>query len=457
VIGGISLSAFSEQPVKDFDWQKELVAITRPILSSLNELTEKPRRIDELRSQIERYEDQLEVIDKALDSIDTFRQQTPPDIIADKFEVVAAAWRQRKVDTDNALEVARYQLASLQGEDISMLEAVKAGTYEFLLGRGLTLGIALGVAVLVWFVMRALLWLFRKRPSRETSKQKITRNRLVLYSYRGLTALFMLLAVMTVFYIRGDLLLLALSILGLAIFVLALRQTLPRYIAETQLLLDVGPVRTGERLIHNGLPMQVKSINMHSVLSNPELEGMIRLPLGALSAMASRPCNEESWFPTRVGEYVLLTDHRYGQVLRQTLETVQLKIAGSLVQFPTVDFLQLSLRNLSREGFGLAVTFGIDYQHQSICLDQAPPRFHEALRRTFAREALADEVNDILVEFKEAGVNSLDYLIYLTMKGSAAGSYYKIGRLIQQTCVEVCNREGWGIPFAQLTIHQAES
>ena len=455
-IGGISLKIFSEQPEEDFDWQKELVSITKPILSSLNELTEKPRRIDELRSQIGRYEDQIEVIDKALVSIETLRQQTLPDIIADKFEAVATAWRQRRADTDNALEVARYQLASLQGEDISTLEAVKAALNDFLKGRGLTLGLALVTAILVWIVMRSLLWLFRKRPGHETRKQKITRNRLVLYGYRGLTALFILLTVITVFYVRGDLLLLALSILGLAMLILALRQALPRYIAETRLLLDVGPVRTGERVVCNGLPMQVKAINMNSVLCNPELEGVIRLPLGALNDMVSRPCDEEPWFPARAGDYVLLSDNRYGQVLRQTLEVVQIKMAGSLVQFSAADFLQLNLRNLSREGFGLAVTFGIDYRHQAICLDQVPSRIHVALRQTFAHEGLDGDVADILVDFKEAGASSLDYLINLTMKGSAAGLYYKLGRLVQQTCVDVCNREGWGIPFAQLTIHQED-
>jgi len=142
--------------------------------------------------------------------------------------------------------------------------------------------------------------------------------------------------------------------------------------------------------------------------------------------------------------------------MRQTLEVVQVKVAGSLVQFSAADFLHLNLRNLSREGFGLAVTFGIDYRHQAICLDQVPQRFHDALRETFAHKGLDGEVAEILVEFKEAGASSLDYFIYLTMKGSAAGLYYKLGRLVQQTCVDVCNREGWGIPFPQLTIHQGD-
>ena len=55
-----------------------------------------------------------------------------------------------------------------------------------------------------------------------------------------------------------------------------------------------------------------------------------------------------------------------------------------------------------------------------------------------------------------ASASSLDYLIYASMDGNSAASYFAIGRLLQQSCVDICNREGWIIPFAQFTIHQAE-
>jgi len=42
------------------------------------------------------------------------------------------------------------------------------------------------------------------------------------------------------------------------------------------------------------------------------------------------------------------------------------------------------------------------------------------------------------------------------MDGRSADSYFAIRRMIQQTCVDICNQEGWVIPFAQLTVHQAE-
>jgi hypothetical protein len=63
----------------------------------------------------------------------------------------------------------------------------------------------------------------------------------------------------------------------------------------------------------------------------------------------------------------------------------------------------------------------------------------------------------LLVEFKAANASSLDYLVYASMDGNSAASYFAIGRLIQKTCVDICNQEGWVIPFTQVTIHQAEA
>jgi len=61
-----------------------------------------------------------------------------------------------------------------------------------------------------------------------------------------------------------------------------------------------------------------------------------------------------------------------------------------------------------------------------------------------------------LVEFKSAGASSLDYRIYMILDGRVAEAFFKVERLIQQACVETCNREGWVIPFTQITIHAAD-
>jgi small-conductance mechanosensitive channel len=129
---------------------------------------------------------------------------------------------------------------------------------------------------------------------------------------------------------------------------------------------------------------------------------------------------------------------------------------GSIVQVASDEFLRQNARNLTAEGFGVAVTFGIDYQHQPIALQEVPQRLHDGITEAFAAAEFGDDLQDLLVEFKAASASSLDYLIFASMDGNRAASYFAIGRLIQQSCVDICNREGWVIPFSQVTIHQAQ-
>lgn len=121
-----------------------------------------------------------------------------------------------------------------------------------------------------------------------------------------------------------------------------------------------------------------------------------------------------------------------------------------------VFFLGLSPRNLSQGSYGFPIVFGIDYQHQAICLDEVVPVFKGAIAEAIATSDVGEYVEDLIVDFKEAGASSLDYLVHVVMNGKAASSYWSLQRVVQQACVKACNQHNWGIPFAQLTIHQGE-
>jgi len=280
---------------------------------------------------------------------------------------------------------------------------------------------------------------------------------LVLYSYRLVTAALIVLAILMVLYVRGDVLLLTLAVIALAGAALSLRQTLPRYTAELRLLFGVGPVREEERLLLDGIPFTVESLGVYSVLRNPALEGVRRLPLRGINELVSRPAGEEPWFPCQPGDYILLANGSFGRVLRQTIELVEVAVRDSTVQIRSKDFLGQNVRNLSQQGFGIASTFGIDYQHQAICLDTVPGRFREAIVDRFEHAGLRDDIEDMLVEFKGAGASSLDYQIYIVLNARAANAFFKAERLVQQACVETCNREGWVIPFTQITVHSGDT
>jgi small-conductance mechanosensitive channel len=378
-------------------------------------------------------------------------------LVAAGLDEVAASWRERSKDIQHSLELAREELINLERRDVNLLETFGGAIHDLIFGRGLTLLIAIIAGGLLWFVMRALREQMSRRRIKSGNKDYAARLRLLLYGYHLLSILLVAMAVLTVFYIRGDLLLLSLAIIAHVMLALGAWRFLPQYIHEGRLLFNMGAAREGERVVYNGLPFRITSLNLYSLLQNPELAGSVRLPLSAIGELISRPAGNEAWFPSRVDEYLLLPDGAFAQVLEQTVERVPLKVVGSIVDYSSADFIQLNVRNLSREGFGVVVTFGIDYQHQSISLDQVPRRLREGLQTAFSRSDYGDDLKNLVVEFKSAAASSLDYLIYATMQGSSAASYYAISRFIQQTCVDICNQEGWVIPFTQVTIHQAEA
>ena len=455
-VGGANLRNLTDAEDSKLDWRDELLQITRPLLNSLKEATEKPRRIEELRSAINLYQQQLEITRKATESIALFDQYEMPAVVAEGLSNVAVSWQERSEDIERSLEISRVELRNLEQQKIELFATISQVLNDFFWGRGLTLLLALVTGFVLWFAMRTLRRLVKSWRHPAQDPDHAAKIRLLLYGYHLLTILLVSMAVLSVFYIRGDLLLLTLAIIALVMLALGAWRFLPRYVQEARLLLNIAAAREGERVIYNGLPFRIASLNLYSELRNPELEGSIRLPLSALTQLTSRPRTDEAWFPCRAGDYVLLPDGSFGQVLQQTVELVRLKVVGSIVQFGTAEFLQLNVRNLSREGFGVIVVFGIDYQHQEISLDKVPERFMTGLKTAFEQADYGDDLKDLLVEFKQAGTNSLDYLIYATMEGGVAASYFTIARLIQQTCVDICNHEGWVIPFAQVTIHQAD-
>ena len=145
----------------------------------------------------------------------------------------------------------------------------------------------------------------------------------------------------------------------------------------------------------------------------------------------------------------MLPDDLFGQVVRQTAEIVQLSVIGGMeVMYPSSSFFALSPKNLSRsEAFVVRTTFGIDYEHQSICLDTVP---------SVLQLAFGEFVRTVTVDFQGAGASSLDYLIAVSMASEGAASYLSISRALQQICVRTCTLENWGIPFPQLTVHRRD-
>lgn len=453
-IGGLDTSLF-EAPEENekSNWQEDIALIAEPVIDSLKELTEKPRKLSELKETIARHEEEIIAAKKALDNLEPSLALKPTGDLKITLEELATQWSERSTDATNAIAIAQIQIAELQG-DKSISEALLHHLSGFITGRGLTLVLAAIAAAIVWFGLRFLLKGYRATISNERAPEQRTRYRLAAYSVHALTFVFTLLAVFGVFYERGDVLLLGLLILLIFGLALGVRHLLPRYVSEARLLLNIGPMRENERVFFKDLPWRVESINMYTILRNPELNGTLRVPLAELNGFISRAVEDEHWFPTSVGDVVLLNDDTVQEVVNQNPDTVELKQRGGQISsIPTKDFYTTEMVNLTRGGsFGVCSTFGIDYQHQSISLSKIPDILIRTVRAHLTKAGFEDSISNVQVELKEANTSSLDYWVFVTCTSESALAYLDIQRIIQSACVDACTTESINIPFPHLSI-----
>ena len=436
------------------DWRDDMALIAEPVLDALKDLTAKPRQLNEVAANAAALERGIERSDRALAALAPTVEAVRDAGVRESLERATKRWTKRREEAVVALEAARARTAALRGER-SLGAGALASLTDFAAGRGLTLALALGVALAVRRVMRALPPLARRCLPGKLDPSDRTRYRLVEYTVGALTGLFMLLAVFAVFYHRGDVLLIGVLVLLSIGLALGTRHLLPRFVGEVRLLLNMGPVREGERVWCRGLPFRVESINVFSILRNPELHGVLRVPLAELDALTSRPAGHESWFPSSRGDFVLYDDVAT-EIVEQSIELVTLRTGGGQhFSVPTSEFLAARLQNLSRgDSYGVAASFGLDYAQQSVAATDAAGRLRDGIRAALTRAGMGERVRDVLVEFSGAAASSLDFLVYVTLDASVAASFGRVRRLIQRGCVETCEREGWSIPFTQLTVHQ---
>jgi len=426
------------------------------LLDTLKSVTQRPRQKTELRESIALNSQRLVLTKKILASLKEVSANELQPVAVARVNELTDKWLRDQQTYQQALLVDRAQLERLDNGTVSFTSGFWPAIQRFLLGRGLTLALAAFAAVAAWVFMRFIWWLFSTRLVSKEQRRKRVWYRLLSYSYYLLNLVVVLVAVIAVLYVREDLLLLALAVVLIALTTLGLRRFVPAYLHEARLLLNLGSVREGERVMYENLPWQVMSLNLHTVLRNPALEGVLRIPLSTVSDLTSRPIRDELWFPCERGDYILLPDESFAEVIKLTPELIQLKVHGGMLQsWRTADFYAMNITNLSRgESYGVSVTFGFGYEIQALSLSVVVPELEASIETALVEAGLQDELLDLMVDFSEAGESSLDYIVFATIDSSAASSYYRVRRIIQKTCVDVANRQGWSIPFPQLMVHR---
>ncbi|MCW5599803.1 MAG: hypothetical protein KIT59_11950 [Nitrosomonas sp.] len=457
VTGGHSLSSLIDKTEDTpFNWQQELEQIVRPLLDELKQLTERPRLMERLKSEQAVQEHRLQLANEAITELEKTLEQTKAPLVRQSTQTLLEQWQDQKENAEGRLQRINTQLARLSASSDDIGEELTTKLQTFASGRGLNLLLAVAGFALVYLTLTGLGRLISRFPNRKREPGTRRMARAVALLLRGFTVILALFATMLILYVRGDWLLLGLLILLTIGLALGLQKSLPRYVKEIRILLNMGSVREGERIVYNGIPWRIASLNIFSTLYNPLLHGggVLRLPIDQLVDLQSRPYSpDEPWFPSKEGDIVILEGDIYGKVLIQTPEIVQVQIVGATTTFRVADYLGKNPRNLSQDGFAIPIVFGLDYQHQSTLLSDIVPTLRAYLEEQLAQQPFQPHLKALLVEFNEAASSSLNLLIVAVFTGAAAEDYWSIRRFLQRTTVSACNHYGWVIPFDQLTVH----
>ena len=63
---GVDLDTFGETPQQDFDWKNEVQELLGPVLQELKSMTERPRQLERLRSEVAHFENKVPIVKKAI-------------------------------------------------------------------------------------------------------------------------------------------------------------------------------------------------------------------------------------------------------------------------------------------------------------------------------------------------------------------------------------------------------
>ncbi|HRW48472.1 MAG TPA: hypothetical protein P5333_13185 [Caldilinea sp.] len=454
--GGIGSAELQPQAGAAFNWQQELQDVFRPLLDELKRLTERPRTIERLRSEQTVYQNRIETTDAAITYIKETLTTIEDPVVKKALKATLEQWQNSQEDASSHLERIHAQLERLTTPSQESGQGFVVTLQEFVHGRGLNLALALALGgfALTYLLLAGLGRLVGALINRGREPSAHWMAPAIALGFRGLTLILALLIATLILYARGDWVVLGLLVLLVVGLVWGLRQSLPRYLQEIRILLNMGSVREGERVVYNGIPWKITSLNLYSTWHNPLLRGgFLRLPLDKMVNLQSRPhAPEEPWFPSQENDIVILDGDIYSKVLLQTPEVVQLQVGGATTTYTVANYFGKNPRNLSRDGFAVPVVVGLDYQHQDEILTNIVPVLRSYLEEQLKEQPFHPYLTTLLVEFNEAASSSLNLLLVVVCTGAGAEHYWSIRRFLQRATVSACNQYGWTIPFDQLTV-----
>ncbi len=452
---GIDITLFDEKEDIPFDWKDELVSLLKPGIMELKSLTAKARYKTQLQEELSAYKTLHPFSEEANRNLTVLLADIKDPAMKKNLENLLPEWAGIESQIGNRMEIIQMELDKIEAEKKSLIETSKQSIKIFFRTRGLYLTIAILACIGLIFFLKFIHITIKKALPAYSSAYRPFHIRAIDLSFKFFTLVFTLLTLVLVFYIFEDWVLLSLCIIVLLGVGWTAKTALPKYWEQSRLMLNIGAVREGERIVLDGIPWLVHKINMFTSLKNPDLGIKLRVPIEVLFDKTSREFDKkESWFPCRKDDWVILADGTRGCVVSLSHEMVEMVLRGGARKiYQTQDFLSQSPLNLSIN-FRIKTLFGVSYDLQSISTNTLLETMDAYIKSQVEAEGYTNSLLNLRVEFAQAGGSSLDLVIITDFKGEMAPLYNRLSRAIQRWCTDACSQNNWDIPFPQLTVHK---
>lgn len=447
------------------DFLDDIQQILSPALNSIKQVSERPRQIQELMDRRETIEEMYQEAVRAQKKLEELLKNNKKKSLHWKLKESIATTKEYVKRLGIKREDLKFKIIKIEKDQEPFITSFSKLILDFFKTKGANLFIALLIFISVFWSFRlgksrfisVISYRINKSDKKETY-QWLVRPIRVLYSVFSISFAFFL-AILTL-YALNDWVLVTFILITVAALVWSSKGYFPLFLEQSKIVLNLGAIREGERVIYDGIPWQIKSLGYHCRLYNPVLSGgYLRINTRELLTLHSRRIiDKEPWFPTKTGDWVEVDD-KFAQVILQSPEQVILKSLGEeKTIYKASEFYSKAPKNLS-QGFAIEFIFGVDYSHQSILLTEVIPTFKERIQKAIDKkhEDLKESMQDVMIEFMQAGASSLDLRLFLKCSGNIAAKKLFLMRSIQAEFVAVCNEKNYIIPFNQLTVHMEKS
>ena len=351
----------TESRPKKRDLIQELQAFVEPLFDAIKRISEKPRRVEGYKTSIAELNEKIAQTDKAMLNLDHAIEAKTFPTLEKELSISRGDLGHRRDELQVHLDSLTRKLDQELGDHQTVMQALTSMIQGFFSSKGRNLLISFMVFIGVFWSLHKLKHVVFRAV--HTRFQEITRPLQMVYGV--LAALVSIFAVLLTLHFLNDWFLVTIIVLLLVAFAWSSKAFISHFISETKLALNLGSVKQGERVVWQGVPWLVKSLGFRSVLVNEALQGgRVMLPAHALSSMLSRATVEgEPWFPTRVGDFVLLDDRNYGKVETQTPETVVLNTGNTRKHYSTAAVLSNNPQNFSQ---GFEISAEVMIRHSAV-------------------------------------------------------------------------------------------